>query len=152
MYSRQEAAQLRQSFWTSFGLYMAPVPSAEGLKINWVNYKTGVKDLYFKMLAESGIACIAIVLAHSNEARRQEFFQQLLQVKNLLRDAVNEDWQWETLVQDENNKIISRIHTSLHAVSIFRKEDWPAMISFFKPRIIALDAFWTEVKDGFMYL
>ena len=152
MYSRQDAAQLRQSFWTSFGLYMAPVPSAEGLKINWVNYKTGVKDLYFKMQAESGIARIAIVLAHSNEQRRQEFFLQLLQVKNLLRDALQEDWQWELRVQDENNKTVSHIHTSLKGVNIYRKEDWSAMISFFKPRMIALDTFWTEVKEGFMYL
>lgn len=152
MYSRQEAAQLRQSFWTSFGLYMAPVPSAEGLKINWVNYKTGVKDLYFKMQADSGTARIAIVLAHSNEERRQEFFQQLLQVKNLLRDALHEEWQWEPQAQDENYKTVSRIYTSMNDVHIFRKEDWPAIISFFKPRIIGLDAFWTEVKDGFMYL
>jgi hypothetical protein len=152
MYSRQEAAQLRASFWTSFGLYMAPVPSAEGLKTNWVNYKTGVKDLYFKMQAESGSARIAIVLTHADAARRQEFFQQLLQVKNLLRDAVKEEWQWEPQVQDENNKTVSRIYTCLTDIHIFRKEDWPAIISFFKPRIIALDAFWTEVKEGFMYL
>ena len=149
MYSRQEAAQLRQSFWTSFGLYMAPVPSAEGLKINWVNYKTGVKDLYFKMQAESGIARIAIVLAHSNEQRRQEFFLQLLQVKNLLRDALQEDWQWQQLVKDENNKTVSCIDTSIEGVNIYKKEDWPAIISFFKPRMIALDAFWAEVQFAF---
>jgi Domain of unknown function (DUF4268) len=152
MYSRQEAAQLRQSFWASFGQYMAPVPSAEGLKINWVNYKTGVKDLYFKMQAEKDGASIAIVLAHSDAARRQEFYQQLVQVKNLLRDGVNEDWQWEPQVLDENNKTVSRIYTLLNGVNIYRKEDWPAMISFFKPRMITLDAFWTEVKEGFMYL
>lgn len=150
MYSRQEAAQLRQSFWTSFGLYMAPVPAAEGLKINWVNYKTGVKDLYFKMQAESGTARIAIVLTHSDEERRQQFFQQLLQVKNLLRDALQEDWQWLPRVQDENNRTVSQIYTSLNGINIYRKEDWPAMISFFKPRIVALDAFWIAVKDGFM--
>lgn len=152
MYSRQEAAQLRQSFWTSLGQYMTPVPSAEGLKINWVNYKTGVKDLYFKMLAEGNTARIAIVIGHSSEARRQEFFLQLQQVEHLLRDAVQEEWQWELLVQDENNKTVSRIASSLEGVNIYRKEDWPAMISFFKPRMIALDVFWSEVKEGFMYL
>jgi hypothetical protein len=47
---------------------------------------------------------------------------------------------------------VSRIYTAAEGVNIYRKEDWPAIISFFKPRIIALDAFWTEVKEGFMYL
>ncbi len=152
MYSRQEAARLRESFWTSLGLYMAPVPSAEGIKINWVNYKTGVKDLYFKMQAENGCARIAIVLTHFNEERRKEFFRQLLQVKHLLRNALQEDWQWEPQIQDENGKTVSHIYTLLNGVHIFRKEDWPAMISFFKPRMMALDVFWTEVKEGFMYL
>ena len=151
MYSRQEAAQLRQSFWTSFGLYMAPVPAAEGLKVNWVNYKTGVKDLYFKMQAEQTAASISIVLAQDNTERQHLFFNQLLQVKNMLRDALQEDWQWEQRVQDENNKIVSRIYTAAEGVNIYRKEDWPAIISFFKPRIIALDIFWAEVKEGFMY-
>lgn len=152
MYSRQEAAQLRQSFWTSFGQYLAPIPSAEGLKINWVNYKTGVKDLHFKMQAGQTAARISIVLAQDTTERQDMFFNQLLRVKNLLRDALQEDWQWEQRVLDENNKIVSRIYTAAEGVSIYRKEDWPSIISFFKPRIIALDAFWTEVKDGFIYL
>ena len=49
MFSRQEASQLRKEFWTAFGTYMKPVPSAEGEKVNWLNYKTGEKDVFFKM-------------------------------------------------------------------------------------------------------
>ncbi len=46
MFSKQEASQLRKDFWTAFGLYMRPIPSAEGDKINWINYKTGEKDIF----------------------------------------------------------------------------------------------------------
>ena len=34
MYSKQEASFLNQKFWTSLGQYLAPIPSAEGEKIN----------------------------------------------------------------------------------------------------------------------
>jgi Zn-dependent metalloprotease len=152
MYSRQEMAQLRESFWTSFGQYMAPVPSAAGQKINWVNYKTGVKDLYVKMQAAQESASIAIVLTHAQPEKQASIYDQLLQLKNLLRDALQEEWQWQQQVKDENNKTISAVYTSINGVNIYRKEDWPAIISFFKPRMVALDAFWTEVKEGFMYL
>jgi hypothetical protein len=37
----------------------------------------------------------------------------------------------------------------LEDVSVFRKEDWPQMISFFKPRLIALEAFWTQARYAF---
>jgi Zn-dependent metalloprotease len=152
MYSRQEMARLRESFWTSFGQYMAPVPSAAGQKINWVNYKTGVKDLYVKMQAAQESASIAIVLTHAQPEKQASIYDQLLQLKNLLRDALQEEWQWQQQVKDENNKTISAVYTSINGVNIYRKEDWPAIISFFKPRMVALDAFWTEVKEGFMYL
>lgn len=52
MYTREQISQLRQEFWTTFGQYMSPVLSAEGGKINWLNYKTGIKHLHFKMDAD----------------------------------------------------------------------------------------------------
>jgi len=64
MYTRQQASQLRQSFWTTFGQYMSPILSAEGLRTNWINYKTGEPHLTFKMDATDKCATIAIVLAH----------------------------------------------------------------------------------------
>ena len=49
MYSKHEASQLRQEFWTPFGRYMQPVLSSEGERVNWINYKTGAKHIYFRM-------------------------------------------------------------------------------------------------------
>jgi hypothetical protein len=37
----------------------------------------------------------------------------------------------------------------MNDVSIFEKEDWPQMISFFKRRMIALDQFWSTARYGF---
>ena len=149
MFTKQEASQLKQQFWTSFGQYMAPVPSADGLKINWVNYKTGVKDLHFKMEAGKNAAIISIVLSQADIERQEFFFNQFIQIKHLLHDALNEEWQWALHIPDESNKITSSIYKTLNGVNVFKKEDWPAIISFFKPRIIALDAFWSEVKFSF---
>jgi Domain of unknown function (DUF4268) len=149
MYTRQEAAQLKQLFWTSFGQYMAPVPSADGQKINWVNYKTGVKDLHFKMEADNQRAIIYIELAQQDAARQRQLFTQLLQLKKLFRNALQEEWEWVLLQPDAAGKITSRISCTKEGVNVYKKDDWPAIISFFKPRLVALDACWTDVKDGF---
>ena len=151
MFNRQEASLLKQEFWTSFGRYMLPVPSAEGLKINWVNYKTGIKDLYFKMEAGNNAATIAIVMAQA-EVQQLIFFNQFVQYRKILEDALQEKWQWVLQAPDAHNKIASRIYASQTGVNVFKKEDWPVIISFFKPRIIALDAFWVQVNDVFTYL
>jgi hypothetical protein len=59
---------------------------------------------------------------------------------------LNEEWQWQRSVYDEDGKIFSRIYTEIKNVNIFNKNDWPQLISFFKKNIIALDEFWNDVK------
>jgi hypothetical protein len=149
MYSKQEASQLRQEFWTTLGQYMRPILSAEGERVNWVNYKTGEKNISFRMQADNKKATIAIELTHKDKEIQQLYFEQFLQFKNLFDDAMNEEWNWQLHTYDEHGKLISKIFKEKIQVSIFQKKDWPELISFFKPRIIALDEFWSSAKYAF---
>ena len=149
MYSKQEAAQLKQDFWTSFGQYLSPVLSAEGEKINWVNYKTGEKNIQFRMQADNKKAVIAIELTHKDPDVQQLYFEQFQQLKRFFDEAMVEDWQWQLFSTDEHGRTVSRICKEKDGVSIYKKEDWPELISFFKQRILALDAFWSNVKYSF---
>ncbi len=149
MFSKKETSLMRQQFWTAFGQYMAPIKSAEGEKINWINYKTGVKHIDFRMNAEDKKAIIAIELTHKDADIQQLIFDQFYELKNIFHSATCEEWIWQLYVKDENEKLFSRIYTEENVVSVFKKEDWPQLISFFKPRIIALDEFWSNVKYGF---
>ncbi|WP_298710226.1 DUF4268 domain-containing protein [Chitinophaga sp.] len=149
MYSKEETSRIREAFWTAFGQYIAPHMSAEGGRVNWTNYKTGVKHIYFRMQAGSRDASISIEIAHPDEGIQELFFEQFLQFRAALENHLGEVWTWELHAKDDYGKTISRIYMELPGVNIFRQEDWPALISFFKPRIIALDVFWSEMKYPF---
>ncbi|HTL09318.1 MAG TPA: DUF4268 domain-containing protein [Chitinophagaceae bacterium] len=149
MFSRQETAALTQQFWTRFGQYMAPVPAAGGGKVNWINYKTGVKDLQFKMELDAAGAHIGIVITATDERRRAALFQQLLACRNILEAKTQEVWDWQPDGRNAQAQIMSRIETHLAAVHVYKQADWPAIISFFKARMMALDEFWEEVQPGF---
>ena len=149
MYSKDQISQLRQSFWTAFGQYIAPHLSAEGLRVNWINYKTGIKHLYFKMHTEKKSTFIAIELSHPDAGIRELMFEQFLEFKSLLHNMLGEEWEWQPEVTDENYKVVSRIVKVLPDASIFKQEDWPELISFFKPRMIILDEFWCDAKYSF---
>jgi hypothetical protein len=149
LYSKDEASQLKQAFWTTFGQYIAPHLSAEGMKINWVNYKTGIKHLHFRMEAGKRSASIAIEITHPDEGVRELFFEQFGELKAMLISVLQEDWQWQLQSADETGKTISRIFRQAEGVSVFNKNDWPELISFFKPRMIALDEFWSNAKFAF---
>ena len=146
MYSKQEASQLRQQFWTTFGQYMRPIPSAGGNKVNWINYKTGVRHITFKMNADERSAYMAIEITHPEPEKRKLFFDQFL----FLKDSFDQmrSWIWEAEAAGTGNPL-SRIFVELNNVNIYRMEDWPEIISFFKSGIIAIDAWWSEQKDLF---
>ncbi|MDB5251040.1 MAG: hypothetical protein JWP27_209 [Flaviaesturariibacter sp.] len=149
MFTQKEASALRQQFWTAFGQYMLPVKGAEGEKVNWVNYRTGEKDVYFRMQADAKMASVSIDVAHKDASLQQIYFEQFVQFRGLLEAETGEEWTWQLHTTDEHSRTISRIANVTTGVNIFRQEDWPALISFFKPRIVALDAFWSQVKYGF---
>ena len=56
---------------------MRPLPGANGDTINWLNYKTGIKHLYFRMDADNDQATIAIDLSHPDRLVQQQYFEQL---------------------------------------------------------------------------
>jgi len=149
MYPKLETSRIKQEFWTRFGQYMTPVLSAERERINWVNYKTGERNISFKMEADNRSASIAITLDHLDEQIRDLYFEQLLELKNMLHAVTDQEWNWQRSVRDETGKTVSKVYQTLEGVSIFRQEDWPGIISFLKQRIIALDAFWSQAKYAF---
>lgn len=149
MYSKQETAQLRKKFWTQFGQYMRPLSGADAERINWLNYKTGIKYLYFRMDADNRQATIAIELRHPDTELQKDYFERFTALRKLFEQITGEKWKWESLTIDEDGKQVSRIGTTLKEVNVFDVADWPAIISFLKPRILALDTFWASVKEGF---
>ncbi len=146
MYTREEASKARELFWTKFGKYMLPVLSASGEKINWINYKTGIPNLAFKMNATKDEAYIGIEIMHKDEEQARKIYDLFVSLKVTLEAELEEQWTW---VQDDANEYgqpLSRISTKLQDVNIFKEGDWPAIISFLKPRLMHLDQFWDEHK------
>ena len=148
MFTRAEASLTKQEFWTAFGKYMSPILSAEGMKVNWVNYHTRLRDVHFRMDADQKSAAIYISIQHADPEIQELYFEQFLELKDLLHDTLQEEWEWQLRVPVDG-KIITRIYKEISDVSIFNKDQWPELISFFKQRIIALDTFWENARYSF---
>jgi len=140
---------MRKNFWTMFGQYMRPVLNANGEQINWLNYKTGARHIYFRLDATDQYAAIAIELRHPENSRQEFYFEKFRKLESLFHQTIGEEWQWQLHATDEDGKPVSRIRTHLNNVNVFHDNDWPAIISLLKPRLIALDQFWNLVKDEF---
>ncbi|MBW8687510.1 DUF4268 domain-containing protein [Chitinophaga rhizophila] len=150
MYSKQEVSKLKQAFWTTFGKYMKPILSADGEIISWSNYKTGIPGISFKMDAGNNQAGISIVISNTDITQQTAYYDLFRSHKTMLATTLEEDdWQWQPGTTDEYGRTVSVISKQLDNVNVLRSEDWPTIISFFKPRIIALDQFWSMAKYAF---
>lgn len=128
---------------------MRPLHNAGDEPVNWLNYKTGIKHLYFRMDADNKQANIAIEFRHPDPVLQQHYFEKFQQLEKLFHQSMGESWQWQLHSVDEGDKQVGRISTQLKDVNVFDFNDWPAIISFLKPRMLALDTFWSMVKEGF---
>ena len=105
------------------------------------------------MDVDSGQVQIVIVLHHADSDKQQLYYDGFVQLKDIFYETVGEnDWTWVSVTMDEYGKRVSIIQKRLTGVNMFKNEDWPAIISFLKPRIIALDAFWSMARYQFSSL
>jgi hypothetical protein len=147
MYTKQDISKQKQAFWTAFGKYMQPILSADGEPINWINYKTCNKQFSIKMDVDSKQARIALVVHHTDAETHRNYYDRLVRLKPIFEETVGEqDWQWLASKTDEHGKVTSEIEKILTGVNFFQSEDWASIISFLKPRLMALDAFWSMVR------
>jgi hypothetical protein len=100
------------------------------------------------MDADNKMARIGIDIVHPDAGMRSLMYAQFVEFKNVLEDISGESWKWEEQFV-LSDKEMATIMLSIDGASIFRKDDWPDLISFFKPRIIALDEFWSLAKHTF---
>ena len=149
MYTNAEASAIRQKFWTSFGLYMSHVPSATGEKVNWINYKTGIKGISFKLNADKDESTIAVEIALKDIMLQHQYFNIFNNFAEEFIKMAGKNWVFKKVYLTENKTEVSIIIVQLQQINIFKETDWPTMISFLKHQIIGLDAFWAAYKPAF---
>lgn len=149
MYSKEEAQRIRTQFWTSFGQYMKLQQSSEGRAINWINYKTGIRDVYFKTDVDNKSAVVSIEITHKDTGMQELVFEQFEEFRPMFDAHFDEEWAWTKNQYNEAGKAVSSVSLRLDGVSIFRESDWANIISFLKTNLMKLDEFWNDVKDSF---
>jgi len=152
MYSKAEASFITQKFWTSFGIYMSPVPSATFEKVNWVNYKTGIKGIIFKLDAIKNTTSVTVEIFLKDTMLQHQYFEIFNNFAAELQKIGVNKWVFQKDYFQENKGFVSLIAAELKNVNVFKEDDWPTMISFLKQYMLGLDKFWASYKPAFELL
>lgn len=150
MYSKEEKKNFKIEFWNRFSVYMRKHTQKHGT-INWSNYKTKIKDLYFRLDFNETEARFSIELQHPDSIR-ELFYEQFTELKVLLEKALETKLVWEELYINEYDKAICRIYVVLPDVNLFNKDDWKKVTDFFENKMVKLHVFWMEYREIFKNL
>ena len=139
MFSKDESAQLRKQFWTSFG---------KSFPRKWILYNTQIKDFSFKFVANQKTAMICLDIESFDKAKNQLLFEQIVGLKNLLI----EDYLPEAIFDDkytlDNGKIIHRIYVvHQEKFNIHDKNTWKQAYEFFNKNMHQFEQFYEDFED-----
>lgn len=151
MWSKEEARKKRVQFFTNFGIFMKKYIEVYDKKINWINYNTGVKAVYFKIEADNKTARIAIDIIHKDEWIRDLFYEQFEEFKMLLQSDMD-PLTWNKEHRNSFGQSNIRIYTELTGYSMNNKEHWGDIYKFFEKNMTALHDFWDNTKEVFIDL
>ncbi|MEN8786611.1 MAG: DUF4268 domain-containing protein [Flavobacteriales bacterium] len=151
MYSKEESRSLRREFWTSFGVYMKKYNKVYQGKINWVNYNTKCKDIYFRLDVTKKKASFSFDLQHRDTGMRELFYEQFTELKAVINDSFENELTWVSEFETEYGTS-SRIYAELENVSVFNKNDWHDVFPFLEKNIVSAHEFWNEFSDIFTNL
>src|SRR4051812_14978940 len=113
--------KLKEEFWATFGKYMALSQSASGEKVNWVNYKTGVRHVQFRLTADDKVAGVCIELSSNDPEAQKRLFDQLVNDLPLLIELTDNNWQKELHVTSAEGRVISRIYQEHAGLNVYFK-------------------------------
>lgn len=139
MFSREESAQLRKEFWTSFG---------KSFPRKWLLYNTKIKGFSFKFVADRKKAMVCLDLEHPDEIANELLYDQLLALKNLLETDYLPEVIFDDSYELENGKLIRRIYVSHNQkFSIYNKNSWRDCYEFFIETMPQFELFFYEFED-----
>jgi hypothetical protein len=138
MYSKEEAKNVRQQFWTMFG---------KRYDRKWLLYDTKLKDINLKFSFEDRRALVSIDVNHDDTIFRAYYYEKLISLKNIMKEEVSEELIFEENYILESGKTISRVFVMYEGVKIQKQTDWPEVYEFFYTYMDRLESFFREYKD-----
>ena len=138
MFSKEESAQIRKEFWTSFG---------KSFPRKWLLYNTKIKGLSFKFVADRKKAFVCLDIENPDELVNLLYYDQMLSLKTLLEielpDVIFND-EYEL----ESGKTIHRIYVPFEGkFSVHNKNTWRDCFEFYMEIMPKFEAFYYEYED-----
>lgn len=147
MYTQEEAKQLRQQFWDTFGRRCEIVPELRHRKKKWILYDTKISGIDLKFEVGRNEALVMIEINSPTENRRLHIYELLEKYKLLLEDGFENGLIWDFCVVRESGQEVCRIYEKMPQADIHKQNQWPDIYNFLIANMLKLEANFMEIRD-----
>lgn len=139
MFSKEESAQLRKEFWTSFG---------KSFPRKWLLYNTKIKGFAFKFQADRKKAFICLDFENPEDIANELLYDQLLSLRKILESEYLPEVIFDDAFELDSGKTIRRIYVPFEKkFSIHNKNTWRDCFEFFVEQMSQFELFFYEYED-----
>ncbi len=146
MYSKDEYRLLKLDFWKQFDNYTLFFSKSVGQPVNWVLYKTGIKNLELKFDVNPGWVAVVIECNARDRARQTDVFNELYKYRQLLGENLHGDWEWTQNYKLPCGKAVGRFWVKSPDISFHNRDNWPQIFSFMATNMYKLQNNFTDIQ------
>ncbi len=147
MFSKEERKAIHGAYWKKFKSHISRHKSLSGRRVNWINYPTGLKQIYVRLHADNKGARFSIDIQAKDEEIRLLIWEQFFELKKVLHDSMPSEGVWEKRAMNDAGDPIHRIRWTIQDVNMYHPEDESRIFEFFKNHLLGFDLFYTTYKD-----
>ncbi|MFM7006462.1 MAG: DUF4268 domain-containing protein [Flavobacteriales bacterium] len=147
MLSKEARKAWNEAFWLGFKNHMRAQLSANGKRVNWINYPTQVKNTYLRMVCEGKNISLCYDIQFKDEGIQAIFWEQLTELKVVLESNMSIPTHWEASFLNKEGQQIGRIYWQLEGANYYAQNDWPLIYAFFKKHLKEFDVFYQEFNE-----
>jgi hypothetical protein len=147
MLSKEELKIYKTTFWEDFKKHMSKHRSASGRKMNWLNYKTDLKDVYVRLETNKNNIQVCFDLQFKDADIRTIVWEQMGELKKVLTDEMGDSGIWEEHHWNETIPDFCRIYWRKEGLNYLKQNHRDEIFHFFEDRLIRFDRFYDNYKD-----
>jgi hypothetical protein len=147
MLSKEELKIYKTTFWEEFKTYMFKHKSASGRKMNWLQYRTDLKDVYVRLETNKNSVSFCFDMQFKDPSIREIVWEQMGELKKVLSDEMGETGIWEEHFWNSTINDFCRIYWEKSDLNYLKLDDRKEIFSFFEDKLICFDRFYDTYKD-----
>jgi hypothetical protein len=147
MLSKEELKNHKIAFWEEFKKRMSNHRSASGRKMNWLQYRTDLKDVYVRLETDKNGVRLCFDLQFKDTEIREIVWEQMGELKKVLTNEMGDDGIWEEHYRNESVPDFCRIYWEKNGLNFLNTTHKYEIFNFFEDRLIRFDSFYDTYKD-----